>query len=444
MSLSNIVEVVIDRQTKLPTQQGFGTVLIIDENTVQTNRVDTFNEASELLDLGFTTSDLAYKAALKLLSQSPRPPQFKLGRRDASVAQVNTVTITTVLDATTYTVTLNGNPYSYLSDADATDVEIRDGLIAAINGSAEPVTAALLASNTFTITADLAGEGFAISVGTNLSNAATTPNKNIASEFALMQEEDNDFYFVISTSHIEKDILDLAEAIEAVVKLYFYSTDQADSKTLPSTTDTTSIVAQIKDKAYDRTISLWSGDADNYPEAAWVGENAPKDPGSITWKFKSVSGIVPDNLTATEENNLSGNGVTSFGKKTNHYTTVAGLNIFQNGIVSSGEYIDIIHGTDLLQARIQENVYGLLTTEPKVPYTNAGVDAIKAKVLEILRVIGIGNSILKSDPAPTVTAPLVKDILAANRAARFLDDVKFTGEYAGAIHKVRIEGTLTI
>lgn len=95
---------------------------------------------------------------------------------DAVVTQVDTVTIDTVVDDTLYTVTINGVAHTFTSDGSATDVEIRDGLVSAINGGAQPVTAAPVTSSTFTITADVSGTAFTITVGTNLSSVSTRPN----------------------------------------------------------------------------------------------------------------------------------------------------------------------------------------------------------------------------------------------------------------------------
>lgn len=51
------------------------------------------------------------------------------------------VMVKTVLNSTLYTVTINGTDFTFTSDADATAAEIVAGLIADINGGAEPVTA---------------------------------------------------------------------------------------------------------------------------------------------------------------------------------------------------------------------------------------------------------------------------------------------------------------
>ena len=90
------------------------------------------------------------------------------------VAQVDEVTVVTVANSTEYTVTINGTDFKYTSDADATSDEIVSGLISAINGGNEPVTAS--GDTTVVITANNAGTAFTDSVSTNLSVSTITEN----------------------------------------------------------------------------------------------------------------------------------------------------------------------------------------------------------------------------------------------------------------------------
>ena len=101
-------------------------------------------------------------------------PPAPVGQAEKRVADGLAVRVVNVLDANTYTVTINGTPAPFLSGVNATDVEIRDGLIAAINAGPEPVTAAPIsaapfASSTLIIRADVKGVLFTIAVDVNLA-----------------------------------------------------------------------------------------------------------------------------------------------------------------------------------------------------------------------------------------------------------------------------------
>lgn len=106
---------------------------------------------------------------------------------DASVAQVDTVDIVTVVNSTVYTVRINGVDVTYTSDATATEGEIALGLVAAVNASTDPNVSAVTAATsavaadtaaTLTITADVAGVPFTATVGANLTIANTTANNS--------------------------------------------------------------------------------------------------------------------------------------------------------------------------------------------------------------------------------------------------------------------------
>jgi len=111
--------------------------------------------------------------------------RYAISRINKLTAQVVTVTIASVVDSTDYTVTINGVPCTYTSDATATEAEINAGLLDAINnssfngtGNSFDVTAAQGATTaTIVITADVAGDSFVYSVtATILTVALTTGN----------------------------------------------------------------------------------------------------------------------------------------------------------------------------------------------------------------------------------------------------------------------------
>lgn len=93
-------------------------------------------------------------------------------------AQVTTVTIGTVTNSATYTLSINGFTISYTADSSTADTEINAGLIAAINADTNvngDVVAATTAATTFTITALIAGMAFTFAeADAKLTSAATT------------------------------------------------------------------------------------------------------------------------------------------------------------------------------------------------------------------------------------------------------------------------------
>jgi hypothetical protein len=102
-----------------------------------------------------------------------------------------------------------------------------------------------------------------------------------------------------------------------------------------------------------------------------------------------------------------------------------------------------MRGTDWLAARIQERVYTLLLNNDKLPYTDAGIQAVRGEILAQLDQ-GIARDFIAADPKPTCTVPLASAVSAADKGTRTLNDVTFRATLAGAIHKVAIEGELNL
>lgn len=238
-----------------------------------------------------------------------------------------------------------------------------------------------------------------------------------------------DWYAVIIQSRLEADILDAAAKVETIDRLLLACSNDA----AVTASSSGNVLADLKAANYDRTSYLWSDDQANYPEAAWAGVMLPKDPGSATWMFKTLTGITADDLTTTEQNNvLNENG--------NTYQTIGGVSITREGKVASGEYLDVIRGIDWLKARIEEDIYQRLVNVDKVPFTDAGIAIIDNILRERLQ-DAVDQGVLASF---TVSVPTAASVSAANKAARTLPDVDFTGVLAGAIHKVEINGTVSL
>lgn len=246
-----------------------------------------------------------------------------------------------------------------------------------------------------------------------------------------ISEADDDWYGLAVETVAAADILLIAAYIEAKTKIYIARSADADVLT----TATDDIASDLQAAEYNRTALIYDANAATaYADAAWLGNCLVRDPGSQTWKFKTLTGITYNALSATEKQNAIGKGA-------NVYIRLAGTNITNEGTVASGEFIDIIRGIDWLKARIQENVYSKLINAPKIPFTNAGIAIIETVVREQLDV-GIERDLIAIDPAYTVTVPDVLDTQEADRQNRKLTPVNFRARLAGAIHFVEIRGVV--
>ena len=258
----------------------------------------------------------------------------------------------------------------------------------------------------------------------------TTPETLIAGLTALMAAGHNDWYFLLSESQKPADVDALAAFAAANGKLYFGSMTDTAFEDLDDAT-----------LALDRAAILCHKDAAiQYPAEAWVGRCAPELPGSITWKFKTPSGVSVSGYTPTEIDAIKdkhGNVVVSQG----------GILHTTEGTVLSGEFIDVIRSQDWVKARIAEGVFRLLATSPKVPYDDRGIAMVLAEVQGVMQQATAQGIIARDADGNgmwSVTAPKRSEIAANNIANRVLPDVKFEFTLAGAIHSVTVRGVISV
>ena len=434
--IERVVDVNITRQTAFVTRAGFGipAALGTPGNVNIPGRIKQYGNSKEILD-AFDSGELgsAERDILLAFFKSPISPEIvKIIKRDAIVAQDTLVVVTDLANAT-YTVTVNGNAAQFTASGSPGVGTIATGLKAAFDALSLPITASVV-TNDLRLLADDAGLGFTVVVDpTNLlSITATVANVGPSSDVAAASTEDDDFFGMAMVTRNQPEVEDLAAFTELVQKLFITSSDAAGVKLAATTTDIASV---FKAEQYEHSAYIWSGDQGEFPEAVWLGKQLPTEPGSTTWELKELLGVTPDVLTSDERAALEG-------KNANYYEKIGGFNRTQGGsLVGVGEFLDVIRGLLWLESRMQEDVFEILATLPKVPYTNEGVAIITNKMTDRLE-NAVERSILTEF---VITAPDVATIAAQTKATRVLPDITFTGTLAGAIHKVKpINGVVSV
>ena len=199
---------------------------------------------------------------------------------------------------------------------------------------------------------------------------------------------------------------------------------------------TTDIASVLQAKGYDRTFLMYHAIAGEFPEAAWLAGQLINPPGSATWAFKTLAGVTPDALTATQI-------AAAKAKNCNLYLSVAGVKITDPGIMAGGHYIDTTLGLDWLQSTIQADVFALLATTKKIPYTDAGAQQVASVVRTDLN-RAITQGVLANDGSLVLNVPKVSDQTEADRTNRYFPDITFAANLAGAIQKVQVLGTVSV
>jgi len=358
------------------------------------------------------------------------------------------VAITNVVPVASYTLTLNGTQYTYTTtDAIQTAQFIAAQLITAIN--ANTTNSGLVATDnadgsfyvkasSSAVTFSIFGspELFAILTGVRVLPLVATDA--IATTLTNIRNVNSNWYGLILTDRTKATVeaaMDWAENNKPV--LFATASDDLTIINSPVGTDVSSVAWYAQNKGYIRSFVLYHQDASiDYPEAAWMGFVFTMDPGSETWKFKTLQGVANSSLTTNQSNN-------ALNKNANTYQNVGNVNITMNGTTGQGEFIDIIRGVDWLTNLIQTNVFSVLVNQPKVPYTDAGIAVIESQVFKSLQQ-GIANNFLSDNPAPIVTVPLAANVPTIDKTQRILRNVNFQATLAGAIHAVFIRGTVSV
>lgn len=440
MSLQDIAQVTITTQTAKAQAAGFGVPLILSANAAWAERTRTYTDLTGV-GADFATTTPEYKAAAALFSQNPRPPKVVIGRLANKPTQRWSIGVASVLNLTTYKVRVGANTASFTSDGTATNDEIVAGLVAAINALAGDTVTASAVGSAGAQTVQLLGDAPAnwndveVLDLNLLSIAQTHADPGVAADLAAILLENTTWYAIVNAYNSLAMVTAIAVWAEANGKLFLASTqDSAVITTAKSGTD--DVGEALQAAAYARTALMYHPATGSFIGAAWAGRLLPLDPGSETWAYKALAGVAQYTLTPTQRAN-------ALAKNVNIYETVAGLPMTNTGIVSAGEYIDVIRFRDWLVARIQERVASLLANANKVPFTDAGIAQVEAEVRAQLRE-GVGVGGLSENPMPKVTVPKAKDVSSADKAARTLRNVQFDAVLAGAIHSLVISGTVSV
>ena len=236
----------------------------------------------------------------------------------------------------------------------------------------------------------------------------------------------NDWFFLLSNTQTDAEITQLATWAAANDKLYFASTA---NKTLGTTLNNDNVALMV------HTAPA------TYPASAWVGACAPKPVGSFTWTFKTLNNIDPvTTYTDTDIQNIHNANASTYIKE-------GGVNITSHGVTTSGEYIDVIQSQYFLQSLMTANIFDLLVSEDKIPFTTKGIAQVASKVEETLREAyeqGIIADDKDGNPIYSVIVPDIDDISDTDKSNRRLPNVSWTCTIAGAVEDVDVNGTMEI
>lgn len=181
--------------------------------------------------------------------------------------------------------------------------------------------------------------------------------------------------FAASVQPTTSQSVAVAGFIEATVggvsRIFGVSTE--DTNTL-SDVVSTDVASQLKALGYMQSFVQYSSSSP-YAIASLFGRMFTVDytgnNTTINLMYKQEPGVVAEALTQNQANVLKNKNCNVF------VAYVNDTNIIQYGVVSGGEFIDVIQGNNWLQNAVQTACYNVLyTTTTKVPQTDAGVNQL--------------------------------------------------------------------
>lgn len=455
MSLDSVVTVNISKSGKPATRAGFGTPLIMAYHSVTAKRLALYSSIKALTDDGFPLTHPAVRVAQKLFSQNPAPSQIMVGKRTVGTTQIIIFTPKVLTQGYHYIF----NVVDYLGAVTAIDYTVPGSAtaatistaIVALLGSVAHVTAATVSTTGFSLTSTTAGDLFNLTAlpnpdDLNIKNTSTDPG--IAADLQAVYNIDSvSWYGILFDSTSKAEAVAAAAWVETVRKLAGINSSDSEIADNAITND---VFSTLKGSTYARTYGMFcASELHSYTAAGWMGSRFPSNPGKATWSYVTIAGTPIDTLKDGQVANISGTQGLGLGKNGNVYINLAGSGSTQQGITFAGEFIDITVGTDWLHARLQERLVGAIqnasNSGSKIPYTDKGAQILVGLTYAQLQQAQSPDfNLLATDPAPVVNCPLVKDQDPGDRALRSFPGMTFTATYAGAIHSLIMNGTISI
>ncbi|MCJ7988955.1 DUF3383 domain-containing protein [Priestia sp. OVS21] len=265
-----------------------------------------------------------------------------------------------------------------------------------------------------------------LSIATYDTEATDETEPSTAAE-AVAKYYDADWFFLLTADAALSQEIAVADYVEGKkFKMYVAKTVDEASRN------------GFKVKDYDYVINFYHPTAGEQADAALVGEVGSQKVGSITWKFKTLKGITPIDVTADQLASIHEDGSIA-------YVTKAGVPQTSEGITVSGEYIDVMHGKSWIKSNIENSIQKAFSSNPKVSFDARGIALIEGSVTTVLQQ-GFAEGIIAADednnPLYTVTTKSREEIPAAERAERVYNGLSFSFDLAGAIHEANIKGQI--
>lgn len=238
-------------------------------------------------------------------------------------------------------------------------------------------------------------------------------------------ETHDDWYYLTCTENAEDVVKALGGWTETQIKTFWTTTQD---------------LTLVNGLEYENTIVMYHENPNAYVAEGLVATAATNDPGSLTFKFKGVQGVLASEIRATDLTELHRNSGFSYLRKMGVLQTT-------EGTVTTGEYIDIVMAAHWIKVRMEEEAAFLAVNTKKIPYDRRGIAMLVAVVDKVLHIAGRMGIVRVDDDDNYVYRIFYlrrEEVLRNDVANRVYNGLDWEIEIAGAIHTGTISGRFLI
>jgi hypothetical protein len=436
------VDVNVSADSAPVTVEAFGTGLFLSRHSVFSGIREYPGLTEVSADFPQGTPEYDYAAAY--FSQEPSPNKLKIANNPVarnwscridviSVPAPGTVVSVNVVDSGG---TLRTGSYTVLPlDTLAT---VAAGLHAALDPLPGIATVYTVTETFFSLSAQGAtGAKLRVSsIHSALRYLDTDTNGSYPTRLTELALIDSDFYGVGIDATDDTNITAVAAWVEANKRFFFAVTFNTREQVTGSGVLGLALVAlgyrRMELRISKRGARVDGAMASEILANGWDNGTAP------TFAFRSLIGVETDTFTPTELSYLLANRVQVF-------VVNKGRRVTWEGKTPGGRYADVTVFLDWLEARIGEAVFSKLSDEPRLGYTTDDIGKMEDKVWEVLSLARDRKGFSPDFPL-TIESPTPSSVGSVDRGNRVLGGggIRFSGTFAGAFHKVRINGNVAV
>lgn len=286
----------------------------------------------------------------------------------------------------------------------------------------------------------------------------TPTGAELTAQLDSLYAYDGDWYFLcIDTALRDKTYLDdLIDWVEAKNKLAILDSNAVATQTA---NDTTAVAGRNKGTC-ERTGVFYHPDAAHFGGVALAAKmgtfNFDNANSAYTAKFKDLALVAPINLGSAAVTAITGftPGVgqsNAAGNMANTYINVGGRNFVAEGsTLTANVFLDEIHASDWIIARTEEEALGILLNNPRVPFTDQGLELIATAARTVMQQATRAGLVAQDlnpltgdyEPAVEIIVPSVFSVPESQRKARIAPAIQVRFRYSGAIHYTTISYTM--